>query len=55
MFDAAFFLSLESIGPLATIERLLAVLDLLSQDYAQEFAALRRLDSEQQYSGGSRD
>jgi hypothetical protein len=32
LFDAAFCLSLESIGPLATIERLLAVLNLLSQD-----------------------
>ena len=52
MFDAAFCLSLEAIGPLATIERLLAVLNHFSQEFTEEFATLRRLDSEQQYSGG---
>ena len=43
MFDAAFCLSLEAIGPLALIERLLAVLNHLSQEFAQEFAALRQV------------
>jgi hypothetical protein len=52
MFDAAFCLSLEAIGPLATIDALLCALNLLSLEFPQEFATLRRLDSEQQYSGG---